>query len=82
MSMNREQAILATAAKMEQTALGIREEDLYASHVTEEQKDDNLTKSLRYAKEVRKGEHLSNLTVAQRIRYYETGECLPILPKY
>lgn len=58
-----------------------KREESYADHVTEKQKDDILAKDLKYAEEVRRGEHLNNLSVAQRINYELTGETLPILPK-
>lgn len=61
-------------------AKAIREEDAYASHVTEKQKDDNLRASLVYAREIRQGLHDNCFTVAQRIHYELTGISVPFLP--
>lgn len=58
----------------------IREEDEYASHVTEAEKDENLDRGLKYAEEVRQGQHLGNMTIAQRVNQKLTGESVPILP--
>jgi len=58
-----------------------KRQEYYASHITEKQKDEFLAKDLKYAEEVRQGEHLNNLTIAQRINYELTGESIPILPK-
>lgn len=73
-------ALNKVAENLIKNAKGIREEDLYASHVTEKQKEDNLNKRLIYAEEVRNGEHLNNLSIAQRVNYELTGESIPILP--
>ena len=80
-TMVKQETLDAVADKMIETAHGIRSEDFYADHVTEEQKNDYLARDLKYAEEVRKGVHNGNLTIAQRIRYHETGECVAILPK-
>lgn len=59
----------------------IREEDGYASHVTEEQKDEYLKKELERAEEIRNGVGLDNFTIWQRIDTELTGETVPFLPK-
>lgn len=58
----------------------IRQEDYYASHVTTEQKDENLRKGLAFAESIAKGEQDGNFTVAQRIYELLTGKCVALLP--
>lgn len=50
----------------------------YASHITETQKDEFLVKDLKYAEEVRRGEHLNNFSIWQRIDTELTGETAPL----
>jgi len=57
----------------------IREENLYASHVTEEQKEENLMRDLAHAEEVRNGE-IKSFTIWQRVNEKLTGECVALLP--
>ena len=57
----------------------IRKEDAYASHVTEQQKDEILLKDLAYASQIRSGEHLNNFTVWQLVNTVLTGECIGLL---
>ena len=52
----------------------------YASHVTEQQKDDNLARGLEYAESIRQG-YVEDFTSQQRINTYLTGECIALLPK-
>lgn len=74
-------ALNTVADKMIQMYRSIRSEDNYASHVTEEKKEFNLLKGLNYAEEVRKGDHLNNFTIWQRVNTVLTGECVALLPK-
>lgn len=60
----------------------IRAEDPYASHVTEIEKDLYLKEGLESAERVRQGKSDGNFTVAQRIYFELTGECVGFLPKY
>lgn len=80
--MVKQSTLDAVADQMAELAQGIRHEDAYADHVTEEQKDAFLARNLVYADEVRRGLHNHNMTVAQRIHYHETGETVALLPKY
>lgn len=57
----------------------VREEDAYAKHVTEKQKDENLQKGLERAEEIRRGEYIDNFTIQQRINTELTGEAVPLL---
>lgn len=57
----------------------VREEDAYAKHVTEKQKDENLQKGLERAEEIRRGENINNFTIQQRINTELTGEAVPLL---
>jgi len=58
----------------------IRNEDMYAPHVNEEQKDENLRKGLELAEQIRRGE-ASGLWLAQLINTKLTGECIGMLRK-
>lgn len=64
-----------------ESAKKVREEDAYASHVSEKEKDEVLSKDLNRAEEIRRGENINNLTIQQRINTELTGEEVPILPK-
>lgn len=59
---------------------GIRGEDHYASHVTEEQKNENFRKGLETAERIRNGKE-TGLWCLQRINTKLTGECIALLPK-
>ena len=52
----------------------------YADHVTDEQKDLNLQKSLNLAQKVREG-YFDNFTIWQRINTEITGECVALFQK-
>ncbi|OYY99576.1 MAG: hypothetical protein B7Y37_13880 [Sphingobacteriia bacterium 28-36-52] len=56
----------------------IRKEDKYASHVTEKQKDDALSKGLDFAEKIRIGDGIDNFTVWQRVNEKITGESVPL----
>lgn len=74
-------ALNKVADKKADLARRIREEDEYAKHVSEKEKDEALAKSLEYAEKIRRGEVSHNLSVAQDINTELTGEEVPILPK-
>lgn len=59
-------------------ARGIREEDLYASHVTEKEKEQYLIEGFHRAERIRAG-HVDNFTVWQRVNTDLTGECVAFL---
>lgn len=61
-------------------AHSIRQQDCYASHVSEELKDDNLQKDLSRAERVRGGS-ITDFGIWQRINQELTGECIALLPK-
>jgi len=52
--------------------------EYYAPHITEKQKDEFLVKNLKYAEEVRQGQHLNNFSIWQRIDTELTGETAPL----
>lgn len=62
----------------EKLAYDIRREDSYASHVTEQEKDENLKKDLKLAENIRQGKELS-FTIWQRINLKVTGESVAFL---
>ena len=54
--------------------------DYYASHITAADRESIKARHLESAEAVERGEHDGNFTVAQRMRYYLAGECVPFLP--
>lgn len=73
-------ALNAGADDWENLACAIRGEDLYASHVTEAQKDQYLAEMLERAEAIRRGE-IESFTIWQRVNEKLTGRCVPFLPK-
>jgi hypothetical protein len=59
-------------------AYAVRIEDLYASHVTESEKDQYLAESLERAERIRAG-NVDNFTVWQRVNTDLTGEFVALL---
>lgn len=61
-------------------ALGhaIRREDAYASHVSEEAKDQRLARDLESADRIRRGE-VKSFAIWQRVNEKLTGECVALL---
>jgi hypothetical protein len=64
-----------------ENAKQIREENPYAAHVTGEEKELDYNKRVKFSEEIREGKHDGNFTVAQRIHFYMTGNCVPFLSK-
>lgn len=58
----------------------IRQDDQYASHVTEAQKEKALADMLAIAERLEKGE-IGSFTLWQRVNYELTGECVPFLSR-
>lgn len=52
----------------------------YASHVTEDKKEEILQEDLKQAELIRSGKLDHNFTIWQRMQYVLTGECIPFLP--
>ena len=52
----------------------------FPDHITDSKKQEIVINNLKMAEEIEAGKHDHNMTVAQRIHYYMTGDCLPILP--
>jgi len=61
-------------------AYGIRAEDLYASHVTEETKEKRLQEQLAQAERIRSGTEPMGFWLWQRLNTEITGECIAFLP--
>lgn len=59
-------------------ARAIRQEDAYASHVTEADKDSYLADDLALAERIRNGE-VKSFTIWQRVNAALTGECVALL---
>jgi len=74
------EALNIVANKYADNAKGIRQEDFYASHVTEEQKDKNLENDLNIAESIRAGKE-TGFWVLQRLNTVLTGECIAMLPR-
>ena len=72
-------ALNAVADDWAENARAIRREDRYASHVTEDRKDENLAQGLAYAEKIRRGE-ATGFTTWQRVNTALTGECVALLP--
>ena len=67
------------ADEMIELAKAIRLEDAYASHVSEEVKDNSMLKSFALAERIRKGE-ITSFTTWQNLNYVLTNECVALLP--
>jgi hypothetical protein len=77
--MTRTEALTLVAADWRQLARDIRVEDAYASHVTVEQKEQNLADMLETADRIEAGtEH--GFWLEQRVHQKITGECVALLP--
>lgn len=74
------EALLKTAEFYAKNAQGIFDEDFYADHVTQEEKERFLKDGLKYAEEVKNGNHLTCFSVAQKFHYILTGESVALLP--
>ena len=64
-----------------QMCIDIRNEDAYASHVSEQAKMQRLVDGLLFAKEIRQGMHINGFTIWQRVNTVLTGECVAFLPE-
>lgn len=73
-------ALTAVANDWAANARGIRAEDRYASHVTEERKEENMQRQLEQAERIRDGLEPIGFTFWQRINTKLTGECIGFLP--
>jgi len=67
------------ADDMIQNAKDIRSSNEYASHVTEEEKDNSMNRSIENAEKVRRGEKMNNFSIWQDLNMYFTGECIALL---
>lgn len=75
-----EQARIYAAKTNRDHAKDVNGRVLFPSHVTEKKKQEVAQNSLRLAEQIESGEHDHIFTVAQRIHYYMTGECVQLLP--
>ena len=73
-------ALIAVGNDWEQSGYDIRKENAYASHVTDNVKEQNLQDHIRRAKEIKSG-LIGSFTVWQRVNEKLTGECVALLPK-
>ena len=62
-------------------ANAIREEDAYAPHVTEQQKEDDMLDMLESAERIRAGTEKMGFWLWQLINTQLTGECVPFFNK-
>ena len=79
--MNIDEARIEVVKWYEANLLGQREEDCFASHVSEQMKKEYFDKQEVYIDEVKQGMHDGNFTIRQKLHYYMTGVCVPLLPK-
>lgn len=75
-----QRALSSVAADWRANAHAIYQEDEYASHVTQETKDNDLAKRLAFADAIETGEENGGFTIWQRVNDYLTGECVAFLP--
>lgn len=70
------------AEDVREVAYAIRKEDLYASHVTEDEKDVYLKQKLSFADKIEKGHaEIYSFWLWQKINTILTGACIGFLPK-
>lgn len=74
-----EQALDKVAFFYEDAARAIYRKDLYASHVTQKTKDENLFRRLKEAQLIREGKKMMIFAVTQRLNYELTGESVPFM---
>lgn len=74
-------ALNAVADWYKDNAFAIYRKDEYASHVTEECKEENLYQQLQQAKRIRTGNEHCGFWLWQRINTELTGNCIGFLPK-
>lgn len=72
------EALASVASDWADMARAIRQEDAYASHVTEADKDSYLADDLALAERIRDGE-VKSFTIWQRVNAALTGECVALL---
>lgn len=63
-----------------ESAFAIRKEDEYASHVTDQKKEEYFRNALLVADEIRQGTHDGAFWCRQRMHEFLTGECVALLP--
>ena len=51
----------------------------FPSHMTKDRIEDYIIRDVTLAIEIEQGKHDHNFTVWQRMNYYLTGECVPLL---
>ena len=71
----------AVADDYAKLARDIRTENCYASHVTEEEKEQYLREGLETAERIRNGTEHGGFWLWQRLNTKITGECVALLPK-
>jgi|HubBroStandDraft_6_1064221.scaffolds.fasta_scaffold1712096_3 3-methyladenine DNA glycosylase AlkD len=85
--MTQLEATQLVAQELRDLAHAIRKENAYALHVTDTQKEAILAHSLAQADGLAAGQldgiisWIDNFTLAQRVHYKMTGECVPLLGK-
>ena len=73
-------AIKAVASDWRKLAYDIREEDAYASHVSEAEKDEIMAQHIKSADDFENGTSGPCFTLWQRLNTKLTGECVALLP--
>ena len=72
-------ALNNVADDWERLALAIKNENAYAEHVTDEQKETAFREMLECAKGIREGQ-INSFTIWQRVNAALTGQCVALLP--
>ena len=73
------EAVKAVCNEWRELALAVREEDAYASHVSEGEKEEYLMQSITLANDLEAGKINPTFTDWQRINIILTGECVALL---
>lgn len=76
---NMQDVLNKVANDWEQLGYDIKEQNLYADHVTEETKEKELQKHIDTANEIRNGV-INSFTIWQRVNTELTGNCVALLP--
>jgi hypothetical protein len=75
-----QKALFEVANDWRESVIKILEQDHYASHVTQAEKEHYFTKGMEFAHKIETGDFPMSFTIWQRINEKLTGECVALLP--
>jgi len=73
-------ALKQVASDWRQLGFDIRDENAYAAHVTEAEKDADILARLKEADAIETG-HIQSFTIWQRVNAVLTGECVALISR-